>query len=116
MPALVAMQHDPHLRGFYAALLGRHKRKLQALIAVARKILHAIFGMFRTGSPYDGQRLFPRLVLQTLKEKGSLHPPKRKIKYLQIERESSQKTLRMGHPQWGPLEDNSDAYIQLGYE
>lgn len=62
MPALVALQHDPHLRGFYHALLGRNKRKLQALIAVARKILHAIFGMFKTQSAYDGRRLFPRLL------------------------------------------------------
>src|SRR5208282_2430524 len=46
MPALVAVRHDPHLRAFYQALVARHKTKLQALIAAARKILHAIFGMF----------------------------------------------------------------------
>jgi transposase len=36
--------------------------RLQALLAVARKILHAIFGMFRHQQGYDGQRLFPQLV------------------------------------------------------
>ncbi|MGH9669238.1 MAG: IS110 family transposase [Terriglobales bacterium] len=59
MPALVAARRDPHLRGFYLRLLERHKTKMQALIAVARKMLHAIFGMFRSRSAYDGQRLVP---------------------------------------------------------
>jgi transposase len=58
MPALVAVRHDPHLREFYEALQQRHKKKMQALIAVARKILHAIFGMFRHDCAYDGSRLF----------------------------------------------------------
>ena len=63
MPALVAVRRDPHLRAFYHALLARHKAKLQALMAVARKMLHAIFGMFRGGTDYDGSRLFPALEL-----------------------------------------------------
>lgn len=62
MPALVAVRHDPHLRIFYETLLTRHKAKLQALIAVARKILHAIYGMFKTHTPYDGAKLFPNLI------------------------------------------------------
>ena len=65
MPALVAVRHDPHLRGFYQQLILRRKTKLQALIAVARKLLHAIFSMFRCPAPYDGARLFPALVLTT---------------------------------------------------
>ena len=63
MPALVAVRHDPHLRAFYQALLARHKAKMQALIAVARKMLHAIFGMFHGCTDYDGSRLFPELEL-----------------------------------------------------
>jgi transposase len=59
MPALVAVRHDPHLQAFYQTLLARQKAKLQALIAVARKMLHAIFGMFHSQSAYDGKRLFP---------------------------------------------------------
>ena len=58
MPALVAARRDPHLRAFYQVLRARHKAKLQALMAVARKMLHAIFGMFRAGTDYDGSRLF----------------------------------------------------------
>jgi transposase len=57
------VRHDPHLRAFYQVLVARHKAKLQALMAVARKMLHAIFGMFRWRTAYDGSRLFPALQL-----------------------------------------------------
>ncbi len=58
MPALVASRREPHLRGFYEHLLARGKRKRQALVAVARKLLHAIYGMFRSDQPYDGARVY----------------------------------------------------------
>ena len=58
-PDLAAVRWDPHLKAFYEALLARHKSKLQALIAVARKLLHAIYGIFRSRTPYDGNKLFP---------------------------------------------------------
>ncbi len=66
MPALVAARRDPHLRAFYQALVARHKAKMQALVAVARKMLHAIFGMFRSNRNYDGSRLLPNMKLATL--------------------------------------------------
>jgi transposase len=59
MPALVAVQHDPHLGTFYQQLLARGKAKMQALVAVMRKLLHAIYGMFKHRQHYDGSRLFP---------------------------------------------------------
>jgi transposase len=59
MPALVASRREPHLRGFYEHLLARGKRKRQALMAVARKLLHAVFGMFRSNQPYNGARVYP---------------------------------------------------------
>ena len=58
MPALVAAQHDPHLRAFYELLIARGKAKMQALVAVMRKLLHAIFGMFKHRQLYDGSKLF----------------------------------------------------------
>ena len=61
MPALVAVRWDLHLKAFYETLLSRHKAKLQALIAVARKLLHAIYGIFKSQMPYDGRKLFPQL-------------------------------------------------------
>ena len=63
MPALSATRFDPHIKGFYTQLLARHKTKLQALTAVARKLLHAIFGIFKTNTPFDGAKLFPQMLL-----------------------------------------------------
>jgi|ERR1035438_2491336 transposase len=63
MPTLSAVRYDPHLRAFYRALRERHKTGLQALMAVARKLLHAIYGIFKSGMPYDGRRLFPQIQL-----------------------------------------------------
>ena len=60
MPALVASHHDAHLGGFYQRLLARGKTKMQALVAVMRKILHAIYGIFKHHQPYDGAQLFAR--------------------------------------------------------
>jgi transposase len=57
MPALVALRRDPYLRGFYQNLLARGKARLQAVVAVMRKLLHALFAMFRANQPYDGSRL-----------------------------------------------------------
>lgn len=61
MPALVAVQHEPHVRAFYEQLLTKGKSKLQALVAVMRKLLHAIFGMLKTHTDFDGAkfRLLP---------------------------------------------------------
>lgn len=58
MPALVAVVRDPHLRAFYEHLQARGKLKMPALVAVMRKLLHAIFGMFKHQQPYDGAKLF----------------------------------------------------------
>jgi transposase len=67
MPALVASRRQPHLRGFYEHLLQRGKGKRQALLAVARKLLHAIYGMFRSQQRFDGARVFslPQLAEKT---------------------------------------------------
>jgi transposase len=58
MPALVAVRHDPHLRGFYQHLLANGKLKMQALVAVERKLLHAIYGMFKHQQAYDGTKVY----------------------------------------------------------
>jgi transposase len=58
MPALVGVQHDPHLRAYYQHLQVLGKVKMQALVAVMRKLLHAFHAMFRTHQPFDGSKLF----------------------------------------------------------
>lgn len=69
MPALVAIRHEPHLRAFYRHLVERGKAKMQALVAVMRKLLHAIFGMFKHQQPFDGTQLY------RLPEEPSLRQP-----------------------------------------
>ena len=61
MTAMAAAHHDRHFGAFYLTLIGRHKTKKSALVAVMRKQLHAICGVWRSESPFDGSRLFPRL-------------------------------------------------------
>lgn len=60
MPALVAIQHEPNVRAFYEQLLARGKTKLQAIVAVMRKLLHSIYGMLKTDTDFDGSK-FRRL-------------------------------------------------------
>ncbi len=58
MPALVAARREPHLRAFYQHLLGAGKLKMVALVAVMRKLVHAIYGMFKYQQPFDGAKVF----------------------------------------------------------
>jgi transposase len=65
MPALTAVRFAPSLRAWYQHLQARGKCKMVALVAVMRKLLHAIFGMFKYDAPFDGAKLCPSLSLAT---------------------------------------------------
>ena len=58
MPALVAIQHEPNVKAFYEQLLVRAKKPMQAIVAVMRKLLHAIYGMFRHGRDFEGDKFY----------------------------------------------------------
>ncbi|HEX3553821.1 MAG TPA: IS110 family transposase [Thermoanaerobaculia bacterium] len=58
MPALTAVQFDPHIRAYYQTLLQRGKQPMQALVAVMRKLLHSIHAMLRDGADFQGQLFF----------------------------------------------------------
>ena len=58
MPALVAVQHQPQVRAYYAHLQARGKTKMQALVATMRKLLHAIYGMFKHDQLFDGHKVY----------------------------------------------------------
>ncbi len=60
LPALTALQHEPHVRTFHQDLVARGKAPQQAVAAVMRKLLHAIYGMLKTDADWDGTR-FRRL-------------------------------------------------------
>jgi transposase len=59
MPVLVAIVRQPQVRAFYEHLLARGKTKMQALVATMRKLLHAIFGMFKHEKTFDGSKVYP---------------------------------------------------------
>jgi transposase len=56
MPALVAIRHQPHVRAFYEQLLAAGKKPMQAVVAVMRKLLHALWGMLKTNTDFDGSK------------------------------------------------------------
>jgi transposase len=58
MPALVAVRCEPNVRAFYDKLLARGKRPIVAVVAVMRKLLHAIYGMLKHGKPFDGEKFY----------------------------------------------------------
>jgi len=58
LPAMVASQHEPRVRAYYEKLLARGKKPMQALVAVMRKLLHAIHGMFQHDADFDGTKFF----------------------------------------------------------
>lgn len=60
MPALVAIQRDANVSAFYEKLLANGKAKLQAITAVMRKLLHALWGMPHHRKEWNGE-LFYRL-------------------------------------------------------
>lgn len=66
MPALTAMRHDPGFRQFAQQLVDRGKLRMQAVVAVMRKLLHAIHGMLKNDADYDGSKLFASLRVAAL--------------------------------------------------
>jgi transposase len=58
MPALVAIQHNPNVKAFYNKLVAAGKKPMQAVVAVMRKLLHAIWGMLKHNEDFDGNKFF----------------------------------------------------------
>lgn len=59
MPALVATRYEPHIKGYYEHMINDNGlKKVQALCAVMRKLLHAIHGMLKTNKEFDGARFY----------------------------------------------------------
>jgi len=59
MPALVATRHEPHVKGYYEHMINDNGlKKIQAVCAVMRKLLHAIHGMLKSGKSFEGERFY----------------------------------------------------------
>lgn len=62
MPALVAMQWSPHCQAFCQRLQDRGLRPIQAVVALMRKLLHAIHGMWSHNRAFNPEKLFPNII------------------------------------------------------
>jgi transposase len=60
MPALVAIRYPGAGRDYYEHLLERGKKKMQAIVALMRKLICAVWGMFQTESLYDPARFYSK--------------------------------------------------------
>ena len=52
-PAMSAARFNPAIKALYQRLLARGKPKMVALAAAMRKLVHVIYGVLRSGRPYD---------------------------------------------------------------
>ena len=57
-PALVASQKDKHVKAYYQHLLQNGKKPMQAIVAIMRKLLLAIWGMLHHQQPWDGNKFY----------------------------------------------------------
>lgn len=57
-PAMSAANHDARVKAFKERLVGRGKKKMQANVAIMRKMLTAAWAIMKTPEPYDSARLY----------------------------------------------------------
>jgi len=62
-PAIVAQRHNPILPTFAQRLLAAGKPKLAVVAAVMRKLLHLVFGILKSGQPFDPHYLDKRAAI-----------------------------------------------------
>jgi transposase len=58
MPAMVAARYEPRVKAYYEKLIAKGKKPIQAIVAVMRKLLHAIHGMFHHDNVFEGTKFF----------------------------------------------------------
>lgn len=58
MPALVSIRNEPNIGAFYDKLIRSGKKPMQAIVAVMRKLLHAIYGMFNHKQSFTGDKFY----------------------------------------------------------
>ena len=58
MPAVVAAHTNANVSAYYQKLLAKGKPKMVALVAVMRRLLHALWGMLHHRQEWDGERFY----------------------------------------------------------
>jgi transposase len=53
MPAMVSQRFNPLIKTFCERLLSKGKNKMQVIVAAMRKLAHLIFGVLKSGKPFD---------------------------------------------------------------
>jgi transposase len=53
MPTLVALRYNPIIKAFYERLVGKGKPKKVAVCAAMRKLVHMIYGVLKSDTPFD---------------------------------------------------------------
>ena len=64
MNALSAIRHDRGARLFFARLVARGKNRMQAIVAVMRKLLHGLWIVLQRRMPFDSSVLFAASLAQ----------------------------------------------------
>jgi transposase len=64
MSALSAIRHDRGARSFFQRLVARGKKRMQALVAVMRKLLHGIWIVLQRRTAFDSAVLFASALAQ----------------------------------------------------
>jgi transposase len=59
MPAIVASKHNPIIQSFCARLSQTGLRPMEVIGAAMRKLLHLVFGILKTGRPFDPNYINP---------------------------------------------------------
>lgn len=57
-PALTAIRSQLNVKAFYDKLIGKGKKKMVGVVAVMRKLLHAIWGMFKHEANFEGEKFY----------------------------------------------------------
>jgi transposase len=64
LPSVVARRYNPLLNAFAERLLATGMSKMAVIGAVMRKLVHQIYGVIRSGKPFDPKILETRLAIQ----------------------------------------------------
>lgn len=59
MSAITAKRYDPDMKQWADQLLAKGKKKKVVLVAVMRKLVHILYGVLKSGRPYDPRTAFP---------------------------------------------------------
>ena len=76
MVALPAIRYDRGARTFFARLVARGKKPMQAIVAVMRKMLHGVWTVMQRRVPFDNSLLFAASLAQAESSDSAVAAPK----------------------------------------